>query len=71
MRHLIISHTRFTQLGKALGLNDQCTLHTFKLVFPLNIYVNLVPIDGTQVTLNIAKRLMAVSKETSPGAGAI
>ena len=38
---------------------------------PFNIYVNLVHIDGMQATLNMAKRLMAVSKGTSPGASAI
>ena len=62
---------RVTQLGKALGLNDQHILDTFKLGLPSNIYVNLVHIDGMQATLNMAKRLMAVSKGTSPGASAI
>ena len=32
---------RATQLGRALGLNDQHILDTFKLGLPLNIYVNL------------------------------
>ena len=62
---------RVTQLGKALGLNDQHILDTFKLGLPLNIYVNLVHIDGMQATLNMAKRLMAVSKGPSPGTSAI
>ena len=62
---------RVTQLGKALGLNDQHILDTFKLGLPSNIYVNLVHIDGMQATLNMAKRLMAVSKGSSPGANAI
>ena len=62
---------RVTQLGKALGLNDQHILDTFKLGLPSNIYVSLVHIDGMQATLNMAKRLMAVSKGTSPGASAI
>ena len=31
---------RVTQLGKALGLNDQHVLDTFKLGLPSNIYVN-------------------------------
>ena len=62
---------RVTQLGKTLGLNDQHILDTFKLGLPSNIYVNLVHIDGMQATLNMAKRLMAVSKGTSPGASAI
>ena len=62
---------RVTQLGKALGLNDQHILDTFKLGLPSNIYVNLVHIDGMQATLNMAKGLMAVSKGTSPGASAI
>ena len=34
---------------------------------PSNIYVNLAHIDGMQATLNMAKRKMAVSKETSQG----
>ena len=42
---------RVTQLGKALGVNDQHFLDTSKLGFPLNIYVNLVHIDGMQATL--------------------
>ena len=62
---------RFTQLGKALGLNDQHILDTFKLGLPSNIYVNLVHIDDMQATLNMAKRLTAVSKGTSPDASAI
>ena len=60
-----------TQLGKALGLNDQHILDTFKLGLPSNIYVNLVHIDGMQATLNMAKRLMAVPKGPSPGVSAI
>ena len=43
---------------------------TFKLGSPSNIYVNLVNIDGMPATLNIAKRLMAVSNGPSPGASA-
>ena len=62
---------RVTQLGKALGLNDQHILDTFKLGLPSNIYVTLVHIDGMQATLNMAKRLMAVSKGPSPGTSAI
>ena len=62
---------RVTQLGKALGLNDQHILDTFKLGLPSNIYVNLVHIDGMQATLNMAKGLTALSKGTSPGACAI
>ena len=62
---------RVIQLGKALGLNDQHITDTFKLGLPSNMYVNLVHIDGMQVTLNMAKRLMAVSKGSSPGASAI
>ena len=62
---------RVTQLGKALGLNDQHILDTFKLGLPSNIYVNLVHIDGMQARLNMAKRLMYVSKGPSPGASAI
>ena len=62
---------RVTQLEKALGLNDQHILDTFKLGLPSNIYVNLVHIDGMQPILNMAKRLIAVSKGTSPGAIAI
>ena len=46
---------RVTKLGKALGLNDQHILHTFKLGLPLNIYVNLVHIDDMQAILNMAK----------------
>ena len=61
---------RDTQLGKALGLKDQHILDTFKLGLHLNIYVNLVHKDGMQATLNMVKRLMAVSKGTSPGASA-
>ena len=57
---------RVTQIGKALGLYDQHILDTFKLGLPSNIYVNLVHIDGMQATLNMAKRLMAVSKGTIP-----
>ena len=52
-------------------MNDQCFLDTFKLGLPSNIYVNLVHIDGMQATMNMAKRLMAVSKGTSLGASAI
>ena len=62
---------RVTQLGNALGLNDQLILGNFKLGFPSNICVNLVHIDGMYATLNRAKRLMAVSKGTSPDASAI
>ena len=62
---------RVTQLGKTLGLNDQHILDTLKLGLPLHIYVNLVHIDGMQATLNIAKRLMALLKGTSPGESAI
>ena len=61
---------QITQLGKALGLNDQNILGTFKLGLSSNIYVNLVHIDGMQATLNMAKRLIAVSKGTLPGATA-
>ena len=61
---------RVTQLGKALGLNDQHILNTFKLGLPSNIYVNLVHIDGMQATLNMTRQLMAVSKGPSPGASA-
>ena len=39
-------------------------LDTFKLGLFSNIYVNLVHIDGMQATLNMAKRLMDVSKGT-------
>ena len=53
---------RVTQPGKALDLNKQHTLDTFTLGLPSSIYVNLVHIDGMQATLNMAKRLMAVSK---------
>ena len=62
---------RVTQLGKALGLNDKHILDTFKLGLPSNICVNLVHIDDMQATLNMAKRLMAVSKGTLQGASAI
>ena len=62
---------RGTHLGKALGLNDQHILDTFKLRLPSNIYVNLVHINGMQATLNMAKRHMAESKGTSPGASVI
>ena len=62
---------RVTQLGKTLGLNDQHILDTIKLGFPSNIYVNLVHIDSIKATFNMPKRLMAVSKRTSPGASAI
>ena len=62
---------RVIQLGKALSLNDQHILDTFKLGLPPNIYVKLVHIAGMQATLNMAKRPMAVSKGTSPGASAI
>ena len=62
---------RVTQLGMALGLYDQHILDTFKLRLPSNMYGNLVHIDGMQATLNMAKRHMAVSKGTSPGASAI
>ena len=49
----------------------QHILDTFKLGFPSNINVDLIHIDGMQATLNMAKRCMAVSKGTSPGASAI
>ena len=62
---------RVTQIGKALGLNDQHILDTFKLGLPSNIFVNLVHIDGMWATLNMAKSCMAVSKGTSQGASAI
>ena len=62
---------KVAQLGKALGLNDKHILDTFKLGLSSNIYVNLVHIDGMQATFNMAKRLMAVSKWTSPGARAV
>ena len=62
---------RVTQLDKALGLNAQHILDTFKLGLPSNIYVNLIHIDGMQTTLNMAKRLMVVSKGTSPCASSI
>ena len=62
---------RITQLGKALGFNDKDILDTIKLGLPSNIYVNLVHIDAMQVTLNMSKRLLAVSKGTSPCASAI
>ena len=42
---------RVTQLGKALGLNDQHILDTFKLGLPSNIYVNLAHIVGIKATL--------------------
>ena len=62
---------RVTQLGKALGLNDQHILDTFKLGLPSNFYVNLIHRDGMQATLNMAKRPMAVSNGTLPSASAI
>ena len=62
---------RVSQLIKALSLNDHHILDNFKLGLSSNIYVNLVHIDGMQVTLKMAKRLMAVSKGPSPGASAI
>ena len=62
---------RVTQLGKALGLNDQHILDTFKLGLPSNIYVNLTHIDGMQATFTMTKKLMAVCKGPSPGASAI
>ena len=52
-------------------MNDQYILDPFKLGLPSNIYVNLVHIDGMQATFNMARRLMAVSKGTSPGASNI
>ena len=61
---------RVTELGKALGLNDQHILDTFKLGLTSNVYVNLVHIDSIQATLNMAKRPMAISKEMLPGASA-
>ena len=36
-----------------------------------NVYVNLVHIYGMPATLNMVKRLMAVSKRAIPGASAI
>ena len=62
---------RVTQLGKALGLNDQHILDTFKLGFPSNIYVNLVHIDCIHATLIMTNRLMATLKGTSLGTSAI
>ena len=41
---------RVTQLGKALGFNDQHTIDTSKLGLPSNIYINLVHIDVLQAT---------------------
>ena len=55
------SHT-VTQLDKAIGLNYQHILDIFKLGLHSNIYDNLVHIDAMQATLNIGKRLMAVSE---------
>ena len=46
---------RVTQLGTTLGLSDQHILDSFKLGLPSNVYVNIVHIDGTQGTLNMAK----------------
>ena len=54
---------RVTQLGKALGLNDQHILDTCKLELPSDIYVNLVHIDGMKAILNMVKKTYAVSKE--------
>ena len=54
---------RVTQLGKGLGLNDQHILDTFKLGLPSNTYVNLVPIDIIQATLNMVKDLCLYQKE--------
>ena len=62
---------RGTQLSNALGLNGHHILGTLKLGLPSNIYVNLVHIDDMQATLNMAKRLIAVSKGTSPGVSAM
>ena len=61
---MVIKHSRATQLGKALGLNDQHILDTFKLGLPSNIYINLVYTYGRKATLNMAKGLTAVSKGT-------
>ena len=61
---MVRRHYRVTQVGGALSLNDQHIIDTFKLGLPSKIYVNLVHIDGKQATLNMAKRLMAVSKGT-------
>ena len=68
---LLMNFHTVTQLSRALGLNYQHILDTFKLGLPSNIYVNLVHIDGMQATLNMAKRLMVVSKGPSPGVSAI
>ena len=54
---------RLTQLGKALDLNDQHILDTFKLGLSAHVYVNVAHIDGMQVTLNMAKDLQLVQKE--------
>ena len=58
---------RVIQLGKTLLLNDQHILDAFKLGLPSAVYVNLVHIGDMQAILNMAKRLMAVSKGPSPG----
>ena len=42
------------QTAKALCLDNQHILDTFKLGLPSNIYVKLAHIDGMQATLNIA-----------------
>ena len=46
---------KVTQQDKALGLNDQHLLDTFKIGFRSNSYVNLVHIYGMQATLNMVK----------------
>ena len=71
MKFLMDVSYRVTKLGKALGLNKQHILDTFKLGLPSNIYVNLVHMDDMQATLNMAKRPLEVSRGTSPGASAI
>ena len=62
---------RVAQIGKALGLNGQNILDTFKLGSPSSVCDNLVHIDGMQATLNITKRLIDVLKVTSCCASAI
>ena len=62
---------RITQIGKALGLNDQHILDTFKLGWMSNAYINLVHVDAMQTLINLAKRVMSVSDRTSPSASAI
>ena len=62
---------RATQLAKVLGSNEYHILDTFKLGLTPNVYVNLVHIDDMHATLNMAKRLMDLSKGIPPGASAI